>query len=150
MINIKTLMNKFKDDKYKFFYVNTKNGQVIEMDTSFTDAIVKDYEELVKHYKNTNETRVYDLREYIHPDNDDSEIKSWFKDCEEDYHQMLSYYKNLYNILSNMTEYTVDYRKFNQDYDCVTHKVKVSVFVRDGYEALLIKFEKENVEDENC
>ena len=149
MKNLKALMNQFKDDKYKFFYVDTQTGQVIRMTKTLTDGIVKEYDDLVK-LNTENETRTYILKEYVDPCNIDDDIKKWFERYEDDYYQMHTYYTNLYDILSNIREYYVDYKKFNNTYDCVTHKVHVRVHMRDEVGYLIIRFEKEIIEDEDC
>ena len=155
MRNLKTLMNRFKDDKYKFFYVDTQTSQVIRMTKTLTDGIVEEYNELVK-LNTENETRTYILKEYVDPCNIDDDIKKWFEGYEDDYDYMYKYYSDVYDVFSKLNFFdngkldTEILEKFNEDYDCDPHKIHVSLFYKDDPRVVYIKFEKEIFEDEDC
>ena len=148
-------MNRFKDDKYKFFYVDTQTSQVIRMTKTLTDGIVEEYNELVK-LNTENETRTYILKEYVDPCNIDDDIKKWFEGYEDDYDYMYKYYSDVYDVFSKLNFFdngkldTEILEKFNEDYDCDPHKIHVSLFYKDDPRVVYIKFEKEIFEDEDC
>ena len=47
-MELKYLIDLFRNNNYKFFYVNTEEGQVIELDSSWTDGIVKANDKLIE------------------------------------------------------------------------------------------------------
>ena len=153
MMELKYLIDLFRDDKYRFFYVNTEEGQVIGMDTSWTDRIVEEYDKLIESIpeeKKPNEVVIVKLTDFIYDNKVHNDLcaKSWFYPDEfeylyNDYKHVCDTFEKL-GFFDNCKLDNDTLKKFNKFYVHSTHNINVSLYhYDDDPKVIYVKFEKE-------
>ena len=163
MMELKYLIDLFRDDNYKFFYVNIEEGQVIRMDSTWIDGIVEAYDKLIESIpeeKKPNEVVVVKLTDFIYDNkvHNDLYAKSWF--YPEEFEYLYNDYKHVCDTFEKLGFFdngkldNDTLKKFNKSYNHSTYNINVSLYHYDDddhdHRVIYVKFEKEAIRNENC